>query len=436
MPFLDAVAVDDAAIDFFSKTTMPASWAQAARLRNQERYGGYDALYKLFSVDPGRSVDDVARRIRAVVNAESTYRITGGRRGADGRMTVAVAGRLPAATVEHVACGTPSDAESWCREVSARQFDTDDDAPLWRPAVFELQSTDTLAVGVVCDHLICDGRSLWLFERDVRSSRPRSSRLGKPYLPWARHQAEEFNHQLDQHGRRCADFWSGNLAGRQADTASALDIALPNAAPFRGSAVTVSAPLLANMTTVRHEAAVCEVLPLAVVLAKVAAVAMRHATDDGVSLRFITHGRPPGYSRTHGFFADSLPFYAERDLLAADQRAIHAVAAFLEDASPYQDTPWDFIRTRCGGVATDVDEEPGDRQLVVNMVPYNVDQRPDGKVEPVVWHDGHIESLHVIVGLNEDGPGHVSATFNPDHFDIAGVQIFVAEICALLGPAS
>lgn len=424
-------AVDLAPAVDAGKTVMQASWAQAARLRNRERYGDYDALFKLFPIGDHSTAHAVAARIRAVVNSEETYRISGGGRGDDGRMYVNVEASEVPAEIGHVVCGTPTDAEAHCRAVSARRFNLDDAAPLWTATVFDVKSTGQPIVGMVCDHLMSDGRSLWLFERAVQGRRGRAGALARPYLPWARHQAVEFGPRPSEHGRACAHFWQRHLQGRQADEASRLDFAIPSGFRFRGAAVTVSSRVTATMATVRERASACNALPLAVVLTKVSAVAVRHTVDEGVSLRFITHGRPPGYARTHGFFADSLPFHASRGLAAADDAAVRVVAAFLEQASPYQDTPWDYIRTRCGGSEVDVEREPGDRQLVVNLVPYDVDQRPTD-VEPVVWHDGHIESLHVIVGLAPDGPGHVSATFNPDHFDVAGVELFVAEICAAL----
>lgn len=429
MRFREDGAVGEAVSDDVASTTMPASWAQAARLRNHERYGGYDALYNLFFADTGQTFDNVSRAIRSTLERESTYRITGGGRASDGRMLVTVAAGPPEVVIDRVACGTPADAESWCRSVSARGFSVHDGALLWRVAVFEIESTDALAVGLICDHLVCDGRSLWLFERAVNCTHQRSTRLAQPYLSWARSQVTEFGRSMGEHGGLAQDFWRRYLAGGQADAASALDIAVPSAAAFRGVAVTVCAPLQSSLTDVRQAAVAQSVLPLAVVLAKVSAITMRHAVSDDVSLRFITHGRPPGYSRTHGFFADSLPFRADRSLLDGDQQAIHLVARFLEQASPYQDTPWDFIRTRCGGQPVPVDREPGDRQLVVNLVPYDVDQWPMGPLEPVVRHHGHIESLHVVVGLDATGPGRVSATFNPDHFDLPGVQSFVAALC-------
>jgi Condensation domain len=427
---LEGAASDREVLADRMDTTMPASWAQAARLRNEERYGGYDAQYNLFLVDAGLTIDDLSDAIRAVLERESTYRIFRGGRDADGQMMITLFPGPPEVAIERVVCQTVGDADFWCRDVSVQRFNVADDAPLWRVAIFEVQSIGALAVGLVCDHLICDGRSLWLFKQAVKGGKqPHSPRLAKPYLSWARNQAVEFGSSPGARGQRGEDFWTSYLVGAQADAASALDIALPSIDSFRGTAVTVTSPLRSNLTDVRRAAAAQSVLPLAVVLAKASEVAMRHAVGDEVSLRFITHGRPPGYTRTHGFYADSLPFLANRILLEGSHQAVQKVAQFLEEASPHQDTPWDFIRTRCGGRKVPIDEEPGDRQLVVNLVPYDLSEWQMGPVEHVIWHDGHIESLHVVLGLDVEGPGQVSATFNPEHFDLAGVQSFVAALC-------
>lgn len=409
----------------------PASYTQAARLRNQERYGPCAAIFNLFVVPPDRDVEQIRASVASIVAREHTFSITGGERRPDGTFEIAYSAPSTDLPLTVVDCDTSTEAETLCRARAASGF-AERGGLLWEVMVFRLRADGSLAVGLVCDHLMTDGRSLWLFEQELRHGRRDDHGLARPYVAWLHRQLAQYTGELGAAGRDAAEFWTKYLEGREADAATLVDFARDEIRPFRGAATTVSTALGLSVHDLQTRAAAIRSLPLALVLSSTAAAASLYTSADSLSTRVITHGRPRGFSRTHGFFADSLPMIWRPEPGAGPEAFIEESTQYLHRVSRFQDAPWDFIRTRCSRTGQRLDDEPGARQLVVNLVPYDVDQWPSDAIETVVHHGGHIESLHLSVAPRSDGCGRLSATFNPDHFEVAGVQHFVNDVATLL----
>lgn len=407
-----------------SDTRGPISWQQAARVRNEQRYGRYGNIPNTFTAPKSLDADALCRRMFDLARREESLWITDASTQDGGWVSYASDLQLPVQTIQ---CGSRAEMVVIRKEIEQRPFERDGGL-LWRLLLLEHpDETGALVrtVSTIFDHLVSDGRSMHLVQKELMGEAyPPEDRYRGSYRQWVSLMRERYPHVDDEPSSPHRDFWLRVLDGVEADSASSVPFAILPSRPFRGMATYVSAMATTSHTQLNEAARQLKASPFLLVVASAVAAIARTGPVDDLIFRVISSGRPMAYMNTHGFFADSLPMRLRDAALYDPERVLRLIVPLWAQMMRYQDTPWDYIRTVCSPSGVPVSVEPGSQQLVVNFMPYESEFVEEPAVGPISF-PAHIESLHLMVRPMSDGRCKVGCTFNADHFAADGVQKFV-----------
>jgi hypothetical protein len=210
-------------------------------------------------------------------------------------------------------------------------------APLWRCRLLTGEDGGQ-RLQFTFDHMVMDARSfaVVLEELDPSGAHPAS----RPYGEFAELQAARFG----SGAAPALKFWQEALAGTAPNRPVLLPFLRDPTGPLSGVVERVSARFTAEeRNRLSTMAAGLRTTLFLLLTAGIAAVLARESGDPDVTLRVPTDGRPPGFGRTVGWFANlvhlRLPRAGTGDLAAVAGHTRAVWAAQLR----HHDTPYDLV---------------------------------------------------------------------------------------------
>ncbi len=409
-----------------------ASWQQAVRLRDEGIHGLYGAISHLFPVPSVISDDLLLARLAEIVRDEEALRIATGTLDRGATVGYAPAIEIP---FRRQRAGCAEEMLALAGQAAARTFERDG-RPLWEFTVFSYtdeQGEPARSACVVLDHFVTDARSMQVMEqeltRDAGAPRPRGR--GR-YRDWVQSQRSQFPMPGGGSTGAAPEFWSRHLDGTSADRPTALPFTTVPARLLKSEVSSINLPIPVSSELIRSAARHLGLTPFVLIFASIAASVAAAAGTDDITLRVIVNGRPPGYGKTLGWFADSVPVRLASPGLHDPSQALATVRKVWAEVLEFQTTPLDYIRQAClPDPRLDVPPERRRMQLVVNYVPHDIGGMYSERV-PERTKKGDIDGLHVVVLPGPDGQLRLGALFNPEHFPGKPTRLFLQRLVSEL----
>lgn len=405
----------------------PLSWQQAARLRNERGHGRYNCIWNLFEIPDAVSDDEFRSRLAAMTDREDALRITNA--SLDDDCTVYAPAAAAPLSVER--CDSFDDMIALASAKAREQFHRDA-RPLWAVTVIEHPDGRGRRVRHACtvfDHLVADGRSMHLVQRELIGGETAGGGRGR-YREWVSWQNREFPRSGSVSGSLTRGFWLRHLDGTPADRATPLPFATEHPAP-RDLITVLNARAPVSSDAVRRVTRRLRTSPFVLVLAAVASLVAAGTGESDLTMRVISSGRPPKFANTLGWFADSLPIRLRDPLLRDPQRTVTvAGAAWSDILRSHYVAPWGYVHDVCrpgGSAAAEFDR----RQLVINFFPHDLGGMFSPDI-PEKTAPGDIDGIHLLIWPRFDDCFGLRFLFNPDHFAIEGVRSFLHRLARQL----
>jgi len=369
--------------------------------------------------------EEFLARLVAMTDREDALRIIDASLHED--RTVYAPATAPPLSVNH--CDSFDDMIALASAKSLGQFDRDG-RPLWEVSVIEHPDGQGRRIRHACtvfDHLVADGRSMYLVQQELLGRENTGTGHGR-YRDWVSWQNREFSRSGSAAATASpiGEFWLQHLNGTPADRATPLSFATDEPAP-RQLITMLNACAPVSGDAVRAAARRLRTSPFVLVLAAVASLLAVDTDESDLTMRVIGSGRPPRFANTLGWFADSLPIRLHDPSLRDPHRAVTvAGSAWSDILRSHYVAPWDYVVDVCRpDDATDTEFDR--KQLVINFFPHDLGGMFSPDI-PEKTGPGDIDGIHLLIWPRYDGRFGLRILFNPDHFAIGGARSFLDRL--------
>jgi Condensation domain len=412
----------------------PLSWQQRDRFDREQRRGRVPWTITTTVQLPGQTPPgEVRRRLAELADAEDVLRII--ELSAQGEGWTRYGSGLPLPLVESTA-ESGEEVAAYSRAQSGTAF-ARDAGPLWSVAALrhpDDRGSQALSICAAFDHMISDARTIEVFrDRIASQTSARAAKSGR-YRDWVSWQNREFRPGRSGVSPRAREFWLRHLDGTSAERVTELPFCLGEAAEASGRVQTVLMALTLPVPTVADAARKARSTPFMLFLACAASATAAAAQSPDITLKVMTHGRPPGFFDTLGWFADCVPLRLCYPDLWDPPRALAAARSAWLDVIEFETTPWSYIVRECSPASAPQRRPP---QIVVNVIPYVDADAADAPLTIGPVEVGDVSGLQLVIAPRPGGRYGVAAQFDPSRFVVSGaadfLRLFAAHLAVLAG---
>jgi hypothetical protein len=369
--------------------------------------------------------EDVRRRLADLMAREQVLQITRLEDRPGGHVLFTPGVEVP---LQRVKVDAPAGVDAVIEEMSDEEIPRrDTGSPLWKATVVEHPDEAGRPARSLCaafDFHISDGASLRLFREAVLTGdcRDRGPQHGE-YRQWAEWQRREYPMDRIDPSAPAGQFWRRYLDGTDPDHPTVFPFSAPPHTPLSGNMHWIRRELPVTVPALRNAAGTRRSSPFLLLLAGFVATVGGVAGVDDTVVRVNTNGRPSGYLRTLGAFADILPFRARHHALGDPQHALRAVTDGWKGVPEHCTTPWEYIVRLCGDPAP-ATRVPGHPKMMFNFMPWPVDRRHfrPGSGQ----HEGRLGTFQFMLNVaDDDGGVLLTCQFDPERLAAPGVVAFL-----------